>query len=70
MQHGFIHLPLADWGIAPHDSIQVVDLLSNERYFWRGEWNYIRLDPEVRVAHILHVYLNAPLPPLSPEPQR
>ena len=21
------------------------DLLSGERYFWRGEWNYVRLDP-------------------------
>jgi starch synthase (maltosyl-transferring) len=55
MQHGFVQLPLADWGISPHGSIDVLDLLSNERYFWRGEWNYVRLDPETRVAHILHL---------------
>ena len=34
---------------------------SGERYFWRGEWNYVRLDPPGRVAHILHVQLPRPL---------
>jgi starch synthase (maltosyl-transferring) len=55
MQHGFIRLPLGDWGLSPESHVEVRDLLSNERYFWRGEWNYVRLDPESRVAHILHV---------------
>jgi starch synthase (maltosyl-transferring) len=55
MQHGFIRLPLTDWGVAPESSVEVRDLLSNERYFWRGEWNYVRLDPQLRAAHILHV---------------
>jgi starch synthase (maltosyl-transferring) len=57
MQHGFIRVPLADWGLAPDASVEVVDLLSGERYLWRGEWNYVRLDPPGRVAHILHVQL-------------
>jgi starch synthase (maltosyl-transferring) len=65
MQHGFVQLPLVGWGLAPHATVEVVDLLSTERYFWRGEWNYIRLDPQDRVAHILHVQLRAPLPPAS-----
>jgi starch synthase (maltosyl-transferring) len=55
MQHGFVQLPLADWGLTPHATVEVLDLLSGERYFWRGEWNYVRLDPEDRVAHVLHV---------------
>jgi starch synthase (maltosyl-transferring) len=55
MQHGFVRLPLTDWGIAPHAQVEVRDLLWNERYFWRGEWNYVRLDPESRVAHVLIV---------------
>jgi starch synthase (maltosyl-transferring) len=55
MQHGFVQLPLRDWGLTPLASIEVLDLLSGERYFWRGEWNYVRLDPQDRVAHILHV---------------
>jgi len=65
MQHGFVQLPIVAWGLTPHAPIEVVDLLSTERYFWRGEWNYIRLDPQDRVAHILHVQLPAPLPSSS-----
>ncbi len=65
MQHGFVQLPLVAWGLTPHATIEVVDLLSTEHYFWRGEWNYIRLDPQDRVAHILHVQLPTPLPPSS-----
>jgi starch synthase (maltosyl-transferring) len=53
MQHGWIRAPLADWGFAPGDTVDVVDLLTEERYSWRGEWNYVRLDPADRVAHIL-----------------
>ena len=60
MQHGFVQLPLVDWGITPHTTVEVADLLSGERYFWRGEWNYVRLDPQDRVAHILQVHLTAP----------
>ena len=57
MQHGFIRLPLIDWGLSPESHVEVRDLLSNERYFWRGEWNYVRLDPEARAGHILHVQI-------------
>jgi starch synthase (maltosyl-transferring) len=62
MQHGFVQLPIADWGIDATGTVEVHDLLSGERYFWRGEWNYVRLDPQLRVAHILHVQLEAALP--------
>jgi starch synthase (maltosyl-transferring) len=57
MQHGFVQLPLAAWGVPPYGSLEVHDLLSDERYFWRGEWNYVRLDPQARVAHVLNVVL-------------
>jgi starch synthase (maltosyl-transferring) len=68
MQHGFVQLPLTEWGLPLDASIQVVDLISDERYYWRGEWNYVRLDPEARVGHILHVQL-ASLPPQDDPPQ-
>jgi starch synthase (maltosyl-transferring) len=70
MQHGFIQLPLSAWGIPPYATVNVRDLLSGERYSWRGEWNYVRLDPQARVAHVLHVELPAPLPPEPGEPDR
>jgi len=70
MQHGFIQLPLTAWGLGANGTVEVLDLLSGERYFWRGEWNYVRLDPGSRVAHVLHVQLTAPLPALPSEPAR
>ncbi|MBA2302848.1 MAG: alpha-1,4-glucan--maltose-1-phosphate maltosyltransferase [Acidobacteria bacterium] len=68
MQHGFVKLPLSDWGIGPERTIEVRDLLSEERYFWRGEWNYVRLDPQARAAHILSVQLPAVLGAEPAEP--
>lgn len=70
MQHGFIHLPLAEWRLPPDTTLQVTDLLSQERYFWRGEWNYVRLDPQAQPAHILAVHLTRPLPAEPAEPSR
>jgi starch synthase (maltosyl-transferring) len=67
MQHGFVQLPLTDWGVPPGAAIEVLDLISSERYFWRGEWNYVRLDPEARVGHILHVQIPS-LPPQDDAP--
>jgi starch synthase (maltosyl-transferring) len=70
MQHGFIQLPVVAWGVSPHTTIEVHDLLSDERYYWRGEWNYVRLDPQSHVAHVLQVHLPSPLPPEPAEPER
>jgi starch synthase (maltosyl-transferring) len=67
MQHGFVQLPLGDWGLAAGASIEVLDLISAERYYWRGEWNYVRLDPQARVGHILHVQVPR-LPPQEDSP--
>jgi starch synthase (maltosyl-transferring) len=53
MQHGNIKLPLATWKLPLDLAVEAHDLLSDETYFWRGEWNYVRLDPQLRSAHIL-----------------
>jgi starch synthase (maltosyl-transferring) len=55
MQHGWIRLPLSTWGLPVDATLEVHDLLSDEHYTWRGEWNYVRFDPGVRVAHVLIV---------------
>ena len=67
MQHGFVQLPLADWGLPAGAAVEVMDLISTEHYYWRGEWNYVRLDPEARVGHILQVQLPT-LPPQEDAP--
>lgn len=69
MQHGFIQVPTAVWGL-PDAGYEVHDLLSDEQYYWRGEWNYVRLDPELHAAHILRVHLPAPLAAEPAEPDR
>ena len=46
-------MPIWETGIGPGARYVVEDLLDGARYTWRGDWNYIRLDPAERVAHIL-----------------
>ncbi|MCU0255112.1 MAG: alpha-1,4-glucan--maltose-1-phosphate maltosyltransferase [Vicinamibacterales bacterium] len=53
-QHAHVQVPVAEWGLDPQH-YQVDDLLSGEHYHWRGEWNYVRLDPGYRPAHVLRV---------------
>lgn len=53
MQHGHVKLPLVDWEIPLDGAVEARDLLSGETYMWRGEWNYVRLDPPSRVAHVI-----------------
>jgi len=50
-----LHVPIGELGIAEDEPFEVEDLLSGERYQWKGVQNYVRLDPERRVGHILRV---------------
>jgi starch synthase (maltosyl-transferring) len=50
-----IHVPVTDLGLPTDEPYEVEDLLSGERFTWRGAANYVRLDPEERVGHILRV---------------
>lgn len=53
--HGWMHLPLEDYGIDSDRPYMVHDLLSNDRYTWQGDTNYIELNPNVIPAHIFRV---------------
>jgi starch synthase (maltosyl-transferring) len=55
VQHGHVQVPIADLGLAPDQPYVVEDLLDGAQYVWRGDWNYVKLDPRERVAHILAV---------------
>jgi starch synthase (maltosyl-transferring) len=52
MQHGWVEVPIAELGIADDATYVVEDLLDNATYTWRGAWNYVRLDPAERMAHL------------------
>jgi starch synthase (maltosyl-transferring) len=55
MQHGFVQVPLDRLGLGPGDPFTVTDLLTDTQYWWRGEWNYVRFDPEARQGHVLSI---------------
>jgi starch synthase (maltosyl-transferring) len=55
MQHGWVEMPIQDLGIGDGESYEVEDLLDGTRYRWRGAWNYVRLEPAVRMAHIFRI---------------
>jgi starch synthase (maltosyl-transferring) len=48
-------MPIGELGLAPDASYVVEDLLDGSRYTWRGAWNYVKLDPAERMAHIFVV---------------
>ena len=54
-QNSYVHIPLAEFGPMDSDVYQVHDLLSDARYIWRGERNYVELHPQVQPAHIFRV---------------
>ncbi len=51
MQHGFVRCPFD--AASQRRRYRVRDLLDDAVYTWRGEWNYVRFDPDVRQGHIL-----------------
>jgi starch synthase (maltosyl-transferring) len=53
----FVHVPIDELGIDVEQEYTVHDLLSSERWRWRGRTNWVRLDPAVWPAHILHLEL-------------
>jgi starch synthase (maltosyl-transferring) len=60
MQHGWVQVPIGLAGLAQDAPYEVIDLLDDERYVWQGEWNYVRLAPFDRAAHIFELPVAVP----------
>jgi starch synthase (maltosyl-transferring) len=50
-----IHFLLDDFGMPHDEQYEAHDLISDERYFWKGGSQYVRLDPSRESAHIIHL---------------
>ncbi|HEY5366914.1 MAG TPA: alpha-1,4-glucan--maltose-1-phosphate maltosyltransferase, partial [Casimicrobiaceae bacterium] len=51
MQHGHVD-------VAGPDFFEAYDLLDDTAYAWRGGWNYVRFDPDVRQGHIMKLAIS------------
>lgn len=54
-QSGWVKVPIRELGIDPNQSYVAHDLLSDEKYVWHGERNYVELNPNKIPAHILKI---------------
>ncbi|HSL17034.1 MAG TPA: alpha-1,4-glucan--maltose-1-phosphate maltosyltransferase [Methylomirabilota bacterium] len=52
LHHGFVEVPIEDFGLGPGEPYQVHDLLGGGRYLWQGRRNYVRLDPASSPAQV------------------
>ncbi|OGP94071.1 MAG: alpha-amlyase [Deltaproteobacteria bacterium RBG_16_47_11] len=55
IQSGWVRVPIHEWGIDPDQPYLVHDLLSDDKYIWQGEKNYVELNPQVLPGNILRV---------------
>jgi len=52
-QSGWVELDIDALNLDAGQPYQVHDLLSEQRYIWRGRYNYVMLDPQRAPAHVL-----------------
>ncbi|MCX6214247.1 alpha-1,4-glucan--maltose-1-phosphate maltosyltransferase [Spirosoma sp.] len=52
---GMVQVPIWQLGIGPDQSYKVRDLLTEAYYTWKGESNYVELDPYVLPMHLFKI---------------
>jgi starch synthase (maltosyl-transferring) len=52
---GWLDLPLEDFELDTRRTFQMHDLLSDTRFFWHGQKNYVELNPHRLPAHVLRI---------------
>lgn len=52
---GWVQVPLAKLKLASDQQYLVHDLLTERKYTWTGEWNYVELRPHEMPVHVLRV---------------
>ena len=52
---GTVQVPIWQLGISPDQPYTVHDLLTDNRYTWQGEWNFVELDPYIMPMHLFRI---------------
>lgn len=52
---GMVQVPIGQLGLADWQEYTVRDLLTGAAYVWRGEWNYVELDPYILPMHLFKI---------------
>src|SRR5207237_2117178 len=55
IQESMVHVPIHEMGIDDAQPYLMHDLLTGERYTWRGVRNYVRIDPAQQPGHVFRV---------------
>src|SRR5690606_22945476 len=54
-QAGWVKVPMEAFGLVDNEPYVLHDLLSDQRYSWKGEWNYVELRPHEMPAHLFRL---------------
>lgn len=54
-QGGFVQMPLEKMGVTGSVNLKLHDLITDDRYTWAGEWNYVELDPFNMPFHLFKI---------------
>ena len=54
-QSGWVDVDIGALKFEADQPYQVHDLLSDQRYIWRGRYNYVLLDPQRAPAHVFRL---------------
>jgi starch synthase (maltosyl-transferring) len=55
VQSGLVELPLDELGLDAQQPYQMHDLISDTRYMWAGQHNYVELNPNGMPAHVFRL---------------
>jgi starch synthase (maltosyl-transferring) len=55
-QFGWVRIPTGEWGMEPPQPYLAHDLISDYKYIWHGERNYVEINPSLMPAHILRIH--------------
>ena len=54
-QGGWVQVPIGRIGLTADQSYTVKDLITQASYEWKGEWNYVELNPHGLPFHCFHI---------------